>query len=104
MPRTRIVDDQILDIDVITESELNEFFGTVVVTGTENSTQVVQGFSQYFLQKGIISAGPGVVVSTGTGVVTIGGSGALAPENFSYEVVTSGVIIAIPQYQQMVTH
>ena len=103
-PRSLITDDQIVDQDFVTESEFNEFFGTVVITGTETSTAVVQVFSEFFVQSGILVPASGVTLVTGTNTITVGATGGTAPENFSYEVIPSGVTVEVPLYQQMIVH
>lgn len=45
MPRTLIREGQEQDISFISESELNEFFGQTVITGTEDATTVLVTFS-----------------------------------------------------------
>lgn len=45
MPRTLIREGQEQDISFISEGELNEFFGQVVITGTEDDTTVLVTFS-----------------------------------------------------------
>lgn len=72
MPRTLISDENTRDESFLTEVEINQFFGDVVITGTETSTEVVQTFSQYFPGQGLIVGGNGVAVTTGTGQVVIG--------------------------------
>jgi len=78
--RTRIRQDQEQDIDFVSESELNEFFGTVVITGTldpeDNEVQdtvVTQSFKDFFPGQGLIADADGIVVTTGTQLVTISG-------------------------------
>ena len=83
MIRTRIRSDQEQDIDFVSESELNEFFGKVVITGTlaedqENQeatqdTVVLETFKEFFPGQGLIIVDDGLTVTTGTQTVTISG-------------------------------
>lgn len=70
-PRTLITDENAQDLAFVGESELNTFFGTVVITGTENDTSVIQTFNQYFPGRGLLTAGSGILVTTGTNFVQI---------------------------------
>lgn len=70
-PRTLITDENVQDQSFIGESELNTFFGAVVVTGTETETNVIQTFDQYFPGRGLLTAGSGILVTTGTNFVQI---------------------------------
>lgn len=77
MVRTRIRDDQTVDEGFVSELELNTFLGDVVVTGTnENDTNVVTTFDEYFPNRGLITAGSGIIVTTGTNFVEITNDGA----------------------------
>lgn len=77
MVRTRIRDDQTVDEGFVSELELNTFLGDVVVTGTnENDTNVVTTFDEYFPNRGLITAGSGIIVTTGTNFVEITNTGA----------------------------
>jgi hypothetical protein len=71
--RTRIREDQEQDLSFVSESELNEFFTSVVITGTEDTTSVVQTFKQFFPGQGLIIVDNGLTVTTGTQTVTISG-------------------------------
>jgi hypothetical protein len=73
MVRTRIHDDQGVDEDFLSESELNEFFSTVVITGTNgrDDTALVTTFDEYFPGRGLITAGSGITIVTGTNFVEI---------------------------------
>ncbi|MEE8208657.1 MAG: hypothetical protein V3T88_06880, partial [Nitrosomonadaceae bacterium] len=75
MPRTRIGDTSILDIVKISEFEFNEFFESVVITGTETETNLTQRFNEYFPGQGIIVAGSNITVTTGTTTVSIASTG-----------------------------
>jgi len=79
MVRTRIREEQGEDIGFVSELEFNDFFADVVITGTENTTELVQNFQEYFPGQGLITAGSGIIVTTGTNFVqidsTISGSG-----------------------------
>lgn len=70
-PRTLITDENAQDLAFVGESELNTFFGTVVITGTETDTSVIQTFDQYFPGRGLLTAGSGILVTTGTNFVQI---------------------------------
>lgn len=80
MPRTRIRSDQEQDISFVSEKELNQFFDSVVITGTVDDTNVIQSFNDYFPGRNLVVAGPGIVVATGTGFVQLSttGSGVVA--------------------------
>ena len=39
-----------------------------------------------------------------TGQFDLVGSGTSSPENFSYELIATGVTVTIPLYQQMIVH
>ena len=71
MIRTRIRNDQSQDIGFVSESELNEFFDDVVITGTVDETTIQKTFDSYFPGRGLIVAGSGVIVTTGTNFVQI---------------------------------
>lgn len=75
MPRTRITDINAEDISFVSEKELNDFFADVVVTGTEDDTQIIQVFDEYFPGRGLITAGSGIIVTTGTNFVQITNTG-----------------------------
>jgi hypothetical protein len=99
MPRTLIRDGQIEDIAVISEAELNEFFEAVVITGTENATELTQSFAEYFPGQGLIQASGSLTVITGSNFVVISGeeftdlSDAIV--GAGEVVVTSGVGIVV---------
>jgi len=76
MVRTRIRDDQAEDIGFVSEAELNDFFVDVVITGTENDTNIITTFDGYFPNRGLITAGSGIIVTTGTNFVQITNTGA----------------------------
>jgi len=83
MPRTRIRGDQEQDLDFVSESELNEFFGKVVITGTLNpddndpqDSEVLENFDSFFPGQGLILQEGGVIVTTGTNFVSISGGDA----------------------------
>jgi hypothetical protein len=71
--RTRIREDQEQDVSFVSEGELNEFFTSVVITGTEDSTSVIQNFKTFFPGQGLIVVTDGLTVTTGTQLVTISG-------------------------------
>jgi len=71
VPRTLITQTNVEDIDFVSERELNDFFNTVVITGTDTDTDVVQTFADFFPGQGLIIAGSGVVVATGVNFVEI---------------------------------
>lgn len=73
MVRTRIREDQEQDVSFVSESELNEFFTSVVITGTEDATGVIQNFKTFFPGQGLIVVTDGLTVTTGTQLVTISG-------------------------------
>ena len=74
MPRTRIRETNIEDISFLSETELNEFFDKVVVTGTDTSTTVQETFADYFPGQGLIQGAGSVTVITGSNLVTVSGS------------------------------
>ena len=73
MVKTRIHDDQGVDEDFLSEKELNDFFETVVITGTNgrDDTELITTFDGYFPGRGLITAGSGIIVTTGTNFVEI---------------------------------
>jgi len=76
MPRTRIRSDQEQDISFVSEEELNEFFGKTVITGTVDSTAVLEDFDTFFPGRGLILSEGQVIVATGTNFITISGGDA----------------------------
>jgi len=76
MPRTRIRSDQEQDISFVSEEELNEFFGKTVITGTVDTTAVLEDFDTFFPGRGLIVSQGQVIVATGTNFVTISGGDA----------------------------
>lgn len=92
MIRTRIRTDQEQDLDFLSESELNDFFDKVVITGTLDpegniiqDSEVLETFDDYFPGRGLIVAGSGIIVTTGTQFVqidaTLSGSGITLEEH-----------------------
>ncbi len=77
MPRTRIHDDQVVDESFVSENELNNFFISVVITGTDNDTSITTTFDDYFPNRGLITAGSGIAVATGTNFVEITNTGSI---------------------------
>ena len=77
MPRTRIHDDQVVDESFVSENELNNFFISVVITGTDNDTSITTTFDDYFPNRGLITAGSGISVATGTNFVEITNTGSI---------------------------
>lgn len=77
MVRTRIHDDQVVDESFVSETELNNFFVSVVITGTENNTSITTTFDEYFPNRGLITAGSGISVVTGTNFVKITNTGSI---------------------------
>lgn len=75
MVRTRIHDDQVVDEGFVSESELNNFFDKVVITGTtgQDDTAITQTFDEYLPGQGIFVGSDGNVVSTGTSTINISG-------------------------------
>lgn len=75
MVKTRIRYDQGVDEDFLSEKELNDFFETVVITGTSgrDDTELITTFDGYFPGRGLITAGSGIIVTTGTNFVEITG-------------------------------
>ena len=76
MVRTRIRQDQATDEGFISEGEFNDFFADVVITGTQNDTEITTTFDGYFPSRGLITAGSGIIVTTGTNFVEITNTGA----------------------------
>ena len=77
MVKTRIRYDQGVDEDFLSEKELNDFFETVVITGTNgrDDTELINTFDAYFPGRGLITAGSGIIVTTGTNFVQIESTG-----------------------------
>jgi len=73
MPRTRIRETNIEDISFLAESEFNNFFQAVVITGTSTDTAVTQSFADFFPGQGLIEGAGSVTVITGSNFVTISG-------------------------------
>ena len=76
MVRTRIRHEQGEDSSFVSERELNDFFVDVVITGTNNDTAIITTFDDYFPNRGLITAGSGIIVTTGTNFVEITNTGA----------------------------
>lgn len=103
MPRTRIRTDQEQDIDFLSESELNEFFGKVVITGTlaedqdnEEATQdtvILETFDSFFPGRGLVTVDGLLTVTTGTTGVTISGINIVGADGT--EVTTSGNTVVV---------
>jgi len=75
MPRTRIRgDDQVEDISFLSEAELNDFFSTVVITGTPTVTEIVQTFDDYFPGRGLVQALGGLTLTSGSNFVAVSGT------------------------------
>jgi len=73
MPRTRIRETNIEDISFLAESEFNNFFQAVVITGTPTDTAITQSFADFFPGQGLIDGAGSVTVITGSNFVTISG-------------------------------
>ena len=71
MVRTKIRGSNAWDLYFLAEDEFNEFFGQVVITGTEGATTVQETFAQYFPGQGLLVAGSGVTVTSGATSITI---------------------------------
>lgn len=73
--RTRIHEDQVHDEGFVSEAEFNEFFGQVVITGTDGieDTMIQSDFDGYLPGRGIFVGSDGNVVSTGTNTINIAG-------------------------------
>lgn len=108
MVKTRIHNDQGVDEDFLSEKELNDFFDTVVITGTNgrDDTELIITFDDYFPGRGLILAGSGIIVTTGTnfvgisqgpsialvgsdGITIVSGSNSVDIQGFRTEFVTS---------------
>lgn len=76
MPRTRIRADQAQDISFVSEAELNQFFGKAVISGTVDSTAVLEDFNTYFPGRGLIVQQGQITVVTGSNFVSISGGDA----------------------------
>ena len=73
MARTRIRSDQGEDIGFVSERELNDFFADVVITGTNEDTDIITTFDNYLPNRGIFVGADGNVVTTGTNTINITG-------------------------------
>lgn len=73
MVRTRIRSDQGEDIGFISEREFNDFFAEVVITGTNEETDIITTFDNYLPNRGIFVGSDGNVVTTGTNTINIAG-------------------------------
>jgi hypothetical protein len=76
VPRTRIRGDQEQGISFVSEDELNQFFGKTVITGTVDSTVVLEDFDTFFPGRGLIIQQGQIIVTTGTNFVSISGGDA----------------------------
>jgi hypothetical protein len=77
MPRTLFRAANIEDITVVSESEFNEFFEAVVLTGTTNATELTQSFADYFPGQGLIQGAGNITVITGSNIITLSGAATL---------------------------
>ncbi len=93
MPRTRIRGDQAQDISFVSEEELNQFFSSVVITGTADLSTIQQTFDDYFPGRNLVVAGDGVAVTTGTNFVQLSttGSGVVAGVD---QITASGITLS----------
>ncbi len=73
MVRTRIRSDQGEDIGFVSEREFNDFFADVVITGTNEDTDIITTFDDYLPNRGIFVGADGNVVTTGTQTIQIAG-------------------------------
>ena len=78
MARTRIRGGQEQDQDFLSETESNDFYAKVVITGTvgDNDVQdttVLETFDDYLPGRGLFTGVDGITVITGTQLVTISG-------------------------------
>ena len=73
MVRTRIRNEQGEDIGFVSEREFNDFFADVVITGTNDATDIITTFDNYLPNRGIFVGADGNVVTTGTNTINITG-------------------------------
>lgn len=93
MVRTRIRDVQSQDIGFLQELEFNEFFQSVVITGTVDATSLTQTFAEYFPGQGLIIGSGVVTVTTGTNGIVIEAASAAAAGVSSLNTLSGTITI-----------